>query len=217
MCIEAYIFDFIFFWIKSQRWYCFHEYKLYVFILIVVNCGFRRQKDVFISKGESSIFLAEEGDRSCIVRYRVSSSLIINTKFTHDHIDQLHLNCLKMKLTCQPTRRFYIDCHRGDRFVIRTQTAKRYVLKGIVLFSYISICRFCFHKKPVGPKFGSKVGPIYSSSNIKIWFQSPSRTSRARCLVQCVEGTSNGNVIHQIWIFNVNTFGILVYLQNGRF
>ena len=37
------------------------------------------------------------------------------------YYDQLHLSCLKIKLTCQPNRRYYIDCHEGDKFVIRTK------------------------------------------------------------------------------------------------
>ena len=116
------------------------------------------------------------------------------------YCNQLHLSCLKIKLTCQPNRRYYIDCHEGDKFVIRTKYEhQRFVSKNFKMIYYL-LCldfSFCFHEKPVGPKFGSTIEPIYSRSNIKIWFQSPSRKSRARCLVQCIESTGNGKVIHQ--------------------
>ena len=96
--------------------------------------------------------------------------------------------------------------------VCRTHTNNKEVcFETIFVSSYISVCRFCFHEKPVGPKFGSKVGPTYSSSNIKIWFQSPSRTSRARCLVQCVDGTSNELFIKYEYLMSIHMVSWFIY------
>eukprot|EP00092_Neocalanus_flemingeri_P006550 GFUD01007061.1.p1 GENE.GFUD01007061.1~~GFUD01007061.1.p1 ORF type:complete len:148 (+),score=26.51 GFUD01007061.1:113-556(+) len=111
--------------------------------------------DMTLNAGQAAMFTATNGVRACAVKFKPGPT------------------CPKIRLTCQPAKKFYINCSEGDRMVVRTSGKEK---------------RLCYHERPQfsGSPVLPGTKPIFSTSDIKILLVSPSRNSKARCRVGCV-------------------------------
>merc|ERR1711936_320693 len=127
-----------------------------IFKKVLCSRGETTNKRLALRAKDTVLFVAINGVKACFSYFK------------------LHRTCAKMRMTCLPVKKFYINCDEGDRMVVRT---KKKTLK------------YCYHAKP---QYSGSPGlpdtkSVYSTSSIKLDFITPSRNSKARCKIRCAK------------------------------